>query len=282
MNESIEAAKRIIDGCSKDEQRVIKEYVRALVPHPLETDWGIDADTILGAIRRSSDLTKRGVRGIIAEAVFESSIAPMLAGSDWRLVDAPNDLPYDALLDNGSIKVRIQIKLQRLEAKSPKLYYPKHYPLPSRFVVEVQKTRGGEGVVKSPIEAGSSVATSAAALTEQTRGYKFGAFDILAVNLHPSSYDWKNFRYTVASWLLPRPTDPSRIAILQPVDDGPSEVWTGNLLTCLKWFESGEQRSVLSELLHIKHKAEKPTNVPKKKKKPKSEKRRIDRKRPES
>ena len=83
-------------------------------------------------------------------------------------------------------------------------------------------------------------------VTIQTRPYRFDDFDILAVNMHPSSGDWKNFRYTVASWLLPRAKDATLIEIFQPVASVPNNVWTDDLAVCLDWFASGEKRSVLT------------------------------------
>ena len=101
-------------------------------------------------------------------------------------------------------------------------------------------------------------------VTVQTRPYRFGDFDILAVNMHPSSGDWKSFRYTVASWLLPRASDKSLVEIFQPVAAIPDNVWADDLTTCLDWFESGEKRAVLSEPLHLP----KPKAVKVKQKKP--------------
>ncbi len=60
---------------------------KRLVLHPLESEWDINAETILSAIRRSSDLTLRGIRGIIAEATFEILLFhnwPPLGGSAHR------------------------------------------------------------------------------------------------------------------------------------------------------------------------------------------------------
>jgi len=85
----------------------------------------------------------------------------------------------------------------------------------------------------------------------EAQPYRFGDFDILAVNMHPSSGDWQNFRYTVASWLLPRGQDKSLIEIFQPVASDPNDVWTDDLSVCLDWFISGENRSVLTEILHL-------------------------------
>jgi hypothetical protein len=122
MSESFERALRFIAECSEEEQLALKRHLHSSLLHPLEIEWGIDADTILGAIRRSSDLTKRGVRGIIAEAVFENSVIPSLQGSAWTAGMAPNDSTYDVILHKGSTSVRIQIKLQRREKQRPKLY----------------------------------------------------------------------------------------------------------------------------------------------------------------
>jgi hypothetical protein len=119
MSESLTAISKLIDECSEEDRRAIRLYLRRLAPHPLEREWGIDADTILSAISRSSDLTKRGVRGIIAEAVFVNEVIPTVAGSGWKPVEFSGDYPYDALLKKGDLPARIQVKLQRLEEGVP-------------------------------------------------------------------------------------------------------------------------------------------------------------------
>jgi hypothetical protein len=252
MGESLEAIKELIDGCSIEDRNSLRTYLRALLPHPLEREWGIDADVILSAIRRSSDLTKRGVRGIIAEAVFENDVIPTLATSGWEAIPISGDLSYDALLRKGDLSARIQIKLQRLEKGVPKLYYPKHYEEGSLYVVEVQKTRSGEKTTVETLQGSQTKIPTTSAVTVKTRPYRFGDFDILAVNMHPSSGDWKSFRYTLGSWLLPRPKDNSLVEIFQPVAATPNDVWTDDLATCLRWYEAGEKHRVLAELLHIR------------------------------
>ena len=77
--------------------------------------------------------------------------------------------------------------------------------------------------------------------------------------MHPSSGDWKDFRYTLASWLLPRVNDVSLIEIMQPVAASPNTVWTSDLSECLEWFRAGEKRKVLIELLHRRPKEKKAT-----------------------
>ncbi|MGB9287248.1 MAG: hypothetical protein WCC31_00990, partial [Terracidiphilus sp.] len=223
-----------------------------LLPHPLEREWGIDADTILSAINRSSDLTKRGVRGIIAEAVFVNEIMPTVAASGWQPVDFNGDRPFDALLQKGDISARIQVKLQRLEEGSPRLYYQTHYEKGSLYVVEVQKTRAGKKTARKKVPGNEVEITTTEALIMSTRPYSFGDFDVLAVNMQPSSGSWREFRYTVASWLLPRPADATLIEIFQPVAAIPNDVWTDDLGTCLDWYESAKRSRVLPELLHLK------------------------------
>ncbi|MFP5204524.1 MAG: hypothetical protein ACLGP3_05955 [Acidobacteriota bacterium] len=250
MSESVEKLRNLIDQCSEQNRRDLKLYLSRLSPHRLEAEWGIDADTILSAINRSSDLTKRGVRGIIAEAVFVDEILPTLSNSGWQSVKIEGDHPFDALLKKSDRSARIQVKLQRLEKGLPKLYYPKYYAEGSLFVVEVQKTRTGERKTLAKIPATGEPSPMTGTAIEQTRPYSFGDFDILAVNMQPSNKDWMSFRYTVASWLLPRPSDERLIEIFQPVAARPNDIWTDDLGTCLGWFENGREARVLVELIH--------------------------------
>lgn len=245
MTESLEVLKKLIDECTNDDRKTLAIYLKGCGPlHPLETEWGIDADTILNAIRRSSDLTKRGVRGIIAEAVFESEVLPTVMPIGWNPGDTPpGDWPYDAILVKGGVSIRIQIKLQRLEKGIPKRYYPKQYP-EELFVVEVQKTRSGQR------RTGETKSSEGKA--EATRPYRFGDFDILAVNMHPATGQWSNFRYTVAGWLLPRAANASLIEVFQPVSITPNATWTDNLAICIDWFLSGEKKRVI-EVCHTPH-----------------------------
>jgi hypothetical protein len=224
----------LIDSATDDERRVILEYVRRrVVIHPLETQWGTTAEAILGAISRSSDLTQRGIRGILAEATFEETVAPAMAKAGWQPEPISGDQSYDFVLNRGTERIRIQVKLQRREKGLPK-ELPRRSRLALRaapetlFVVEVQKTRSGQ-------KAG-----------EQTRPYRFGDFDILAVNLHPSTGDWKKFLYTVGDWLLPRAANPNLIEIFQPVPIAPDEYWTDDLQVCIEWLFQRKQNRLYS------------------------------------
>lgn len=220
--------------------------------HPLEIDWEIDASAILDAIMRSSDLTKRGMRGIIAEAVFVRDVLPSVVAHGWEAVDeGPGNPLYDSLLQRQGRKVRIQVKLQRMEKQVPKLFQPRYYN-GELYDVEVQKTRTGHRKKKRSIEVSTSSDPVVETIKEleATRPYRFTDFDILAVNMHPSTRKWTDFRYTVASWLLPKVTNHLEIETHQPVAIKPNEVWTDDLGTCLRWFLSGKKRRVLPEIKH--------------------------------
>ena len=95
------------------------------------------------------------------------------------------------------------------------------------FVVEVQKTRTGKS-----------------RQGDNTRPYKFGDFDILAVNMHPSTENWQDFRYTIGAWLLPRQEDPNLIQIMQPVAALSDKYWTASLSECLDWYEEGASKTL--------------------------------------
>ena len=232
MTESLANLKRLLDECSEQERAALLDYLKAHLPqHALEREWGVAAEVILSAISRSSDLTKRGVRGIIAEAIFERHI---LAGlRDWESVAFTDDRPYDFLVrpkTGEGREARIQVKLQRMRKQQPMLASEanRHYPN-DMYVVEVQKTRGGIDLQTN----------------EDTRPYRFGEFDILAVNMHPSTRDWNSFLFTLSKWLIPRSERAALIEIFQPVPSAPSAVWTDKIEVCLQWLAAGEEKRIL-------------------------------------
>ncbi len=232
MTESLDTLKRLIDESTDEERAALLDYLKARLPqHPLEQEWGVGAEVILSAIARSSDLTKRGVRGIIAEAIFERNILPSL--DEWEVVNFLDDRPYDFLIRSRKAdrtEIRIQVKLQRMRRQQPMLASEanRNYPT-DRYVVEVQKTRGGIDLQTN----------------EDTRPYRFGEFDILAVNMHPSTRDWNKFLFTVDNWLIPRRENKALIEIFQPVPRAPNGVWTDRLEICLQWLTSGEKKRIL-------------------------------------
>jgi hypothetical protein len=121
MIEPLETLKKLLDQCTDEQRSALLDYLKARLPvHPLEREWGVRAEVILSAIERSSDLTKRGVRGIIAEAVFERNVLARL--TDWEEVRFAEDRPYDFLIRSKGEQpreVRIQVKLQRMRKQQP-------------------------------------------------------------------------------------------------------------------------------------------------------------------
>lgn len=97
------------------------------------------------------------------------------------------------------------------------------------YVVETQRTRGGK--------------TTAG---EETRPYRFGEFDLLAVSMGASQGRWSAFRYTVQRWLLPSDKDAAHLNIYQPVPPAPNEFWTDDFVTCVGWLRSTVQQRITS------------------------------------
>lgn len=225
---SIEEIKRQIEATSQEERTAIFQWLRGSHSiHPLETEFGAPAEVILEAISRSSDLTKRGIRGIIAEAAFKVNVLGNLTG--WREDTPAGDHSYDFLLKRGERTVSIQVKMQRLKAHRPMTANEGYRRLSEDYyVVETQRTRGGKDVSTG----------------EDTRPYRFGEFDILAVSMHPSTGKWEDFRYTVGSWLIPHFENEKLLLKFQPVPAGVDADWTDSLETCIKWFLDGTRKTI--------------------------------------
>jgi hypothetical protein len=239
MTEKTDRVKAVIDSLSSDELQDLVSYLRQKLPrHPLEEKWGISHELILDAIHRSQDIVQRGVRGVIAEAVFDAKILTNIKG--WHSVPVLGDLPYDFKIrrDSDRREITVQVKLQRTEAGLP--LTRKRFG-PDTFIVEVQKTRTG---TKKPKKTDVLLPDTAPAAPEKTRPYQFGDFDILAVNMQPSAHDWTRFMYTVGSWLMPRAGDKKLMEIMQPVAEKRSEVWTDSIEECFQWFLSGEKKLI--------------------------------------
>lgn len=225
----IEEIKRLLDLCSQEQRREIFRFLRKEFPiHPIEAEYNAEAEVILEAIHRASDLTQRGVKGIIAEAVFSTDVVQNLLG--WKDITPPGDLPYDFLLEDAIGRIRIQIKMQRKKKGRPMTANEAPGLVsPNMYVVETQRTRGG-------IDPSTG---------QSTRPYKFGEFDLLAVCLQPSSGNWKSFMYTVANWLLPRPEAAMLLRVHQPVAMTPNSDWTDDFITAVQWLRSGQSKQIL-------------------------------------
>jgi hypothetical protein len=237
----------ILDGCSESERReLFKALLATQQVHELETMLKAPATVILEAIHRAPELTRRMLRGIIADAAFARYTIPSLQASGWRDVTPPGNFAFDHLVEDVSGQISIQVKLQRSEnqeavitvAKKGKSRSKSKWVIgPGMYTVETQRTRGGKKKKKK----GSDVSETPEDI--QTRPYRFGDFDVLAVSLQPSGKPWSAFRYTVAGWLLPG-TDPTTLAVMQPVAMEPNADWTDDFNEVARWFRSKIKKQI--------------------------------------
>ena len=174
MND-VEHTKKLLATLTADQRRELFEYLRVEFPiHAIETQLNARAEVILEAISRASDLTRRGIRGVIAEAAFETYVVAQLQG--WTKLPLAGDFSYDFILQDTAGSVRVQVKMQRLKNHEPMLAQQAYRRLPpDMYVVETQRTRGGVHPTTGA----------------DTRPYSFGEFDILAVSIL-TMLDWTN------------------------------------------------------------------------------------------
>lgn len=178
--------------------------------HRLETEWGTTAEVILEAIFEAPDLIQRGVRGVLAEAIFRTVVVPRELPA-WTSEPVANDEAYDLLLRHSRWgAVRVQVKSQRKERQIPKIYKGQVGP-PPVYVVETQRTRNGTLPDGSP-----------------SRPYRFHEFDVLAVCLHASSGNWDDFIFCASRDLLARRSNPEMLEVIQPVYLDSPQIWSRN------------------------------------------------------
>lgn len=202
----------LVEGASEQELRALLCAIRQqrkIVLHPLEAKWNTTAEAILEAIDQAADLTQRGIRGILAEATFNTEVVPKWA-PDWTALPVDGEA-YDAHVTDGAGEIRIQVKLQRRERGVPKLYSSRGFQRRDDvYAVETQRTRNG-------IDAGGGGAT---------RPYRVDEFDVLAVCLQPLTTQWSDFRYCAVRDLLVRPDSPTLLAVMQPLYLNGTHGWT--------------------------------------------------------
>ena len=130
MSEKTESVKRLIESLAAPELQSLASYLRSKLPrHALEQKWDISSEIILDAIFRSQDIIQRGVRGVIAEAVFEKKVLPTIKG--LHPVAIFGDRPYDFAIQRESDKreIKIQVKASAnagRKALNPSVLWPGH------------------------------------------------------------------------------------------------------------------------------------------------------------
>lgn len=234
----IDELTRLLKQATELEQdQLFAELRKGRTLHRLEREWNTTAEFILEAISRAQDITKRGVRGIIAELAFSEFVLKELKPG-FVEQEIVGDLPYDALISDRIGQIKIQTKNQRLEKGVPKrtnaALVTRFPDIDGWFIAEAQKTRSG--TARTAAEGLSAEATA----NTSTRPYRYGEFDILSVCLHPSTGDWKRFMHTPAKLLVPSVRDGALIATMQPVPTSRAFAWTDDLAECIKWVRHPE------------------------------------------
>jgi hypothetical protein len=209
----------MLSRCSFEEQAVLfREMRERHLIHQFEQVIGAPAEMILEAVHRAPELTRRMLRGVIADAAFRTFAVPCFEPLGWRDITPEGNFAYDYLMEDRHGPVSIQVKLQRSEKGVPVIKAGGRFGFNEHvFIAETQKTRtGSKGLAL-------------------TRPYRYGEFDILAVSMQPSTTKWDSYMYIPSRWLLPG-KGVNEIATLQPVSMGPSEFWTDNFHIAVERF----------------------------------------------
>lgn len=221
---TLEAIRELLGQCTPEDEAVLFREMRARHPiHEFERIIGAPAEMILEAVHRAPELTRRMLRGVIADAAFRTFVVRALAPHGWRDVTPEGNFAYDYKLDDGAGPITVQVKLQRSERGASVVKNGKRYGFAGKvFMTETQKTRRGvDGEAN------------------QTRPYRYGDFDILAVSMQPSTGKWDLYLYSLGRWLLPGKRA-GEMATLQPVSMAPDDWWTNDLRTAVQWFRADD------------------------------------------
>lgn len=231
-SKKLDQVRALISDCSAAEQEALfRELRQHHAIHEFERVIGAPAEMILEAVHRAPELTRRMLRGVIADAAFRTFVVPAQAQKGWRDVTPEGNFAYDYLMEDALGKLSVQVKLQRSEKGAPVVKPGTRFGFEGDvFITETQKTRTGS------------------AGDEQTRPYRYGEFDLLAVSMQPSTGKWDRYMYTVGRWLLPGKGE-NEMATLQPVSMTPSNFWTDDFSTAATWFRDGDggKRMALAE-----------------------------------
>jgi len=227
--EALNAVRDLLSRCTPDERAAIFKELRATQAiHPYEAAVGAPAEMILEAVHRAPELTRRMLRGVIADAAFRTFVIAALEVRGWRDVTPEGNFAYDYSVDDGHGPITIQVKLQRSERGAPVVKNGQRFGFDGEvFMTETQKTRTGtDGDAK------------------QTRPYRYGEFDVLAVSMQPSSGAWDLYMYTLGRWLLPGKTA-GEMATMQPVAQAAGEFWTSDFEVAARWLrQAGDAKQM--------------------------------------
>ena len=202
---------------------LFRELRRQHLLHEFEKIIGAPAEMILEAVHRAPELTRRMLRGVIADAAFRTFAIASLEPTGWKDVTPEGNFAFDYKLDDGNGPITVQVKLQRSERGSPVVKSGTRYGFDSDvFIAETQKTRTGTDGDEN-----------------QTRPYRYGEFDILAVSMQPSSARWDRYMYTLGRWLV-QGRNASEVATLQPVGTRTNDFWTDDFTIAAQWLRADD------------------------------------------
>jgi hypothetical protein len=229
--------RELLTQCSPDEQQTLfRELRQRHIIHEFEQIIGAPAEMILEAVHRAPELTRRMLRGVIADAAFRTFVVPAVEPLGWRDVTPEGNFAYDYRLDDGRGPITVQVKLQRSERQQPVVRVGTKYSFAGDvYIVETQKTRTGTDGDDN-----------------QTRPYRYGEFDVLAVSMQPSTGKWDRYMYTLGRWLLPG-KKPGEIATLQPVSQQSGDFWTDSYTTAAEWFRTDDGGKRMALPVSIRH-----------------------------
>ena len=221
---TLASIRELLATCSIEEQGILFRELRARhLIHEFEEVIGAPAEMILEAVHRAPELTRRMLRGVIADAAFRRYVVRSIEAFGWSDVTPVGNFAYDYKLDDGAGAVTVQVKLQRSEKGAPVIRRGERYGFGDLVhIVETQRTRTGTDGDNN-----------------QTRPYHYGEFDVLAVSMQPSTSKWDRYMYALGRWLLPGQTA-GEIATLQPVAMSPNEFWTDDFTVAARWFRAAD------------------------------------------
>ena len=222
----------LIAKCTPEERRALFRELRAAHQiHEFESVIGAPAEMILEAVHRAPELTRRMLRGVIADAAFRTFVVPSVKAKGWSDVTPEGNFAFDYKMTDAIGPVTVQVKLQRSERGAPVVKSGERFGFgPEVFMTETQKTRTGTDGEDN-----------------KTRPYRYDEFDVLAVSMQPSTGKWDRYMYTLGRWLLPGKKE-DQMATLQPVARVPNEFWTDSFMTAVTWFrneDSGKRMALV-------------------------------------
>lgn len=230
-NDNLVAIRDLLTQCSPAEQEILfRELRQSHMIHEFEGVIGAPAEMILEAVHRAPELTRRMLRGVIADAAFRTFVVSAVKEKGWRDVTPEGNFAFDYMMEDALGQVSVQVKLQRSERGAPVVKDGARFGFAGRvFMTETQKTRTGND--------GDG---------EKTRPYRYGEFDVLAVSMQPSTGKWNQYMYTLGRWLLMGKGE-NEMATLQPVAMEPNEFWTDDFAEVATWFraEDGGKRMAM-------------------------------------